>query len=371
MTQNTVNAMTVGIDIGDQHSHFCVLDRAGETLEESRLKTTKEALIQRFGAAEPMRIAIEASTHSPWICALLQDAGHEVIVANPRKLRMIFKNDSKNDRFDASQLARVARLDPKLLYPVEHRGRQARVDQGLIKSRDGLVRARTQLVNHVRSTIKSFGTRLAGRGTSAFGRRAARQIPKELRPALVPILRMIEHHSASIRKYDKLIEAMGSDQYPETATLRQVPGVGPITALSFVLTLDDPTRFKNSRAVGAFLGLRPKQDQSGERNPELRITKAGNRELRRLLVQCAQYILGPFGKDTDLRRFGESIAGRGGKVAKRRAVVAVARKLAVLLHRLWVTGEVYEPLRNSTRVQVRKTSGASASRPELVAGIVG
>lgn len=371
MTQDTVNTMTVGIDLGDLHSHFCVLDSMGETLEEGRLKTTREAFAQRFGEAAPMRIAIEASTHSPWVAALLEEAGHEVIVANPRKLRMIFKSDSKNDRFDASQLARVARLDPKLLYPVEHRGRQARVDQGLIKSRDGLVRARTQLVNHVRSTIKSFGSRLSGRGTSAFGRRAARQIPKELRPALVPILRMIEHHSASIRKYDKLIEAMGCEQYPETATLRQVPGVGPITALSFVLTLDDPTRFKNSRAVGAFLGLTPKQDQSGERNPELRITKAGNRDLRRLLVQCAQYMLGPFGKDTDLRRFGESIAARGGKAAKRRALVAVARKLAVLLHRLWVTGEVYEPLRNSTRSTARKAGDLVNSRPEVVAGAVG
>jgi transposase len=323
MTQNTVNEMTIGIDLGDQYSHFCALDRAGEILEEGRLKTTKEAFIGRFKDAARMRIAIEASTHSPWVSALLDEAGHEVIVANPRKLRMIFKSDSKNDRFDAGQLARVARLDPKLLYPIEHRRQQARVDQGLIKARDGLVRARTQLVNHVRSTIKSFGMRLSVRGTSTFGRRAARQIPKELRPALVPILRMIEHHSASIARYDRLIEEMGRKKYPETMALRQVAGVGPITALSFVLTLDDPLRFKNSRAVGAFLGLRPKQDQSGERNPELRITKAGNRELRRLLVQGAQYILGPFGKDTDLRRFGESIAARGGKVAKRRALVAV------------------------------------------------
>ena len=198
-----------------------------------------------------------------------------------------------------------------------------------------------------------------------------------MRPALVPILRMIEHHSGSIARYDRLIEEMGRKKYPETTTLRQVAGVGPITALCFVLTLDDPLRFKNSRAVGAFLGLRPKQDQSGERNPELRITKAGNRELRRLLVQGAQYILGPFGKDTDLRRFGESIAARGGKVAKRRALVAVARKLAVLLHRLWITGEVYEPLRNAKR---SKASLAGAlcpgntiqdKRPELVSGAIG
>lgn len=365
MKHDTENEMTIGIDLGDQHSHFCALDSTGEILEEGRLKTTKAAFDQRFKTASPMRIAIEASTHSPWVSILLKEAGHEVIVANPRKLRMIFQSDSKNDRFDASQLARVARLDPKLLYPVEHRGHQARVDQGIIKSRDSMVCARTRLVNHVRSIIKSFGGRLVGCGPSTFGRRAARQIPRELRPALIPILRMIEHHSASVRRFDRLIESMGRERYPETTTLRQVNGVGPITALSFVLTLDDPTRFKSSRSVGAFLGLRPKQDQSGERNPELRITKAGNRDLRRLLVQCAHYIIGPFGKDSDLRRFGLAMAARGGKVARRRALVAVARKLAVLLHRLWVTGEVYDPLRTAKHSEAKKIVGAPRQVPVL------
>ncbi len=367
MTEDTVNETTIGIDLGDEHSHFCALDDTGEVLEEGRLKTTKAAFGRRFRSAAPMRIAIEASTHSPWVSILLKEAGHEVIVANPRKLRMIFKSDSKNDRFDASQLARVARLDPKLLYPVEHRGHQARIDLGIIKSRDGLVRARTQLVNHVRSIIKSFGERLISCGPSTFGRRAARQIPRELRPSLIPVLRMIEHHNAGIRKFDRLIEASGREQYPETKKLRQVNGVGPITALSFVLTLDDPLRFKSSRSVGAFLGLRPKQDQSGERNPELRITKAGNRDLRRLLVQCAHYIIGPFGKDSDLRRFGQAIAARGGKVARRRAVVAVARKLSVLLHRLWITDEVYDPLRNAKRNKPKThTVHGEVSAPTLV-----
>lgn len=364
---DTAIEMTVGIDLGDEHSHFCALDNTGEILEEGRLKTTKAAFEQRFKSAARMRIAIEASTHSPWVSILLKEAGHEVIVANPRKLRMIFTSDSKNDRFDASQLARVARLDPKLLYPIEHRRHQARIDQGIIKSRDGLVRARTRLVNHVRSIIKSFGERLVGCGPSTFGKRAARQIPRELRPALIPILRMIEHHNASIRKFDRLIEASGRERYPETKKLRQVNGVGPITALSFVLTLDDPLRFKSSRSVGAFLGLRPKQDQSGERNPELRITKAGNGDLRRLLVQCAHYIIGPFGKDSDLRRFGQAIAARGGKVARRRAVVAVARKLSVLLHRLWITDEVYDPLRNANRNKPKKhIVHGEVSAPTLV-----
>jgi len=324
MTQTTTIEMTVGIDLGDRFSHFCVLDGAGEVIEEGRVKTTRQAMGLRFDSGTPVRIAIEAGTHSPWVSSLLKDAGHEVLVANPRKLRMNFQNDSKNDRFDAAQLARVARLDPRLLCPIEHRRRQAQVDLALLRARDGLVKVRTRLVNHVRSTAKVFGERVSGRGASTFARRAARQIPKELRPALVPPRRTIAELTSRIRRYERRIERLCRDQYPETAILRQVSGVGAVTALSFVLILDDPLRFSSGRAVGAFLGLRPKQSQAGKHDPQLRITKAGNRELRRLLVQSAQYTLGPFGQDSDLRRFGEAIASRGGKVAKHRAVIAVA-----------------------------------------------
>jgi len=140
---------------------------------------------------------------------------------------------------------------------------------------------------------------------------------------------------------------VSEERYPRTRLLRQVPGVGPVTALAFVLALADPSRFRSSRSVGAYLGLRPRRSDSGESMPELRITKAGNGAVRRLLVQCAQYILGPFGPESDLRGWGLKLAGRGGKRAKRVAVVAVARKLSVLLHRLWVSGENYDPLRNS------------------------
>ena len=346
MAEDGTTQMTIGIDLGDRHSHYCVLDAEGEVSEEGKLKTSPEVLRQRFASCPRTRIAIEASTHSPWVWSLLNELGHEVLVANPRKLRMIFTNDSKTDRFDASQLARVARLDPQLLRPIQHRGPRARADLGVLRSRDILVRTRAHLVTHVRGSVKSFGARLSGCSTSAFSRRAARQVPKELRLALIPVLRTIEDLSARITRYDRRIEQMCRERYPETQVLRQVNGVGAVTSLTYVLKLEDPRRFK-SRSVGAYLGLRPKKKQSGEHDPELHISRAGDRDLRRLLVQSAQYILGPFGTDSDLRRFGETIASRGGKVAKRRAVVAVARKLAVLLHSLWLTGEVYEPLRTA------------------------
>ena len=265
---------------------------------------------------------------------------------NPRKLRMIYKNDNKNDRVDAEWLARVARLDAKLLAPIRHRGAEAQADLALLRARDELVRSRTQHVNHVRGAVKSLGGRLLKCSTESFLKKSTPVIPEALRPALCPVLEMIGTLNAGIRGYDRSIEVMARDRYPKSRVLQQVPGVGALTAVAYMLILEDPHRFKKSRSVGAFLGLRPRKNQSSSQDPQLRITKAGDALLRRLLVGSAHYILGPFGPDCDLRRYGLAIAERGGRNAKKRAVVAVARKLAVLLHRLWISGEVYEPFRS-------------------------
>jgi transposase len=169
-----------------------------------------------------------------------------------------------------------------------------------------------------------------------------------VREALLPLVRLVEMLSRSIEDYDQRIETLAAEKYPQTERLRQVKGVGALTSLAYVLTLESPERFAQSRDVGPYLGLVPKQEDSGDNQPQLRISKAGDEMLRRLLVGSAQYILGPFGPDTDLRRYGLRLCERGGKNAKKRAAVAVARKLAVLLHRLWVSGEVYEPLRQTS-----------------------
>ena len=345
----TLSTLTMGIDLGDRKSHVCVLDAAGEVVEESRIATTPKALRARFEGLAPTRIALEVGTHSAWVSELLGELGHEVIVANARKLRMIFQSDSKNDRLDAEQLARVARMDPKLLYPIEHRDRSARADLAVMRSRDALVTTRTRLVNHIHGVLKSFGYRVKKYAAPGFHRQVAGQIPEELQLAVQPLLDTLAAIAERVLGLDRAIRRLSTRIYPETALLNQVGGVGPITALRYVLTIEDPKRIERSRNVGAYLGLRPRQRQSGQRDPELRITKAGDRQLRRLLVQCAQQILGPFGKDSDLRRWGLELASRGGATAKKKAVIAVARKLAVLLHRLWVTGEVYEPLRNTKR----------------------
>jgi transposase len=341
--------MTIGIDLGDKYSRICMLDKAGEVVEESRLRTTTAALHRRFSGLERARIAFEVGTHSPWIQRLLVELGHEVLVANAGKVRLIAANDRKDDRLDAERLARLARVDPRLLSPIEHRGRQAQLDRALLRSRDVLVRSRTALINHVRGLVKAMGCRLRSCSAPSFHRQVPDQLPEELKPALLGVIATLADLTRRIREYDRRIEQLCKERYPETDLLRQVPGVGPLTSLGFVLRVEDPRRFSKSRAVGPYLGLGPRRSQSGDHDPELRIAKTGDPHLRRLLVGSAQYILGPFGPDTDLRRWGLQLAGRGGKNAKKRAVVAVARKLGVLLHRLWVTGEVYEPLRNSTR----------------------
>jgi len=294
-----------------------------------------------------MRIAIEAGTHSPWASRVLEECGHEVLVANARKLRLIYANKRKTDEVDAENLARLARVDPKLLYPLKHRGEESQAHMAIIRSRQALVDCRTQLVNHVRGALKSFGARLPKCSARSFHKRAPEHIPEALLPALGPIVEQIGSLTERIRDYDRQLETIAKERYPETELLRQVEGIGPLTALTFVLTVEDPHRFEKSRSVGAYLGLVPATAQSGDRDPQRRISKEGDEMLRKLLVGSAHYILGPFGSDSDLRRHGEKIASRGGKNAKKRAAVAVARKLSVLSHRLWVSGEVYDPLHNA------------------------
>ena len=338
--------VTIGVDLGDQYSQLYVVDAAGTCVETGRVRTTRAGLERWFAGQAPARVVLEAGTHSPWASRALQALGHEVLVANPRKLRGLYENDSKDDRVDAEYLARVGRLDPALLKPITHRGAAAQADLAVLHARDALVRTRTQLISHTRGVVKALGGRLPRCSAEAFARRASGDVPAELQPALAPVLAQVQQVTAAIRAFDRELERRCAEQYPATARLRQVSGVGPVTALAYVLVLEDPRRFARSRAVGAYLGLRPRRSQSGERDPQLGITKGGNPFRRRLLVQGAQYILGPRGPDCDLRRHGERIAARGGKNAKKRAVIAVARKLAVLLHHLWISGAVYEPLRH-------------------------
>jgi transposase len=339
--------LTVGLDLGDRNSWYCVLDEFGQIQREQRVRTNAAGLREVFGAMPHSRIALEIGTHSPWISRLLSELGHEVMVANARKVRLIGESRKKDDRLDAQTLARLARIDPELLYPIKHRSAQAQADLMMIRARAGLVRARTGLVNTARGLAKSYGERLRGCNVRNMNPEKAEGLSAELQTALEPLLACIESVSEQIREYNGRIEKLAQDRYPQVALLKQVKGVGTLIALTFVLTLEDPHRFRKSRDVGGYLGLQPGRRNSGQSEPQMHISKEGDPYLRTLLVQGAQHILGPFGVDCDLRRWGLKLAERGGRSGKKRAIVATARKLAVLLHHLWVSGEVYEPLHNS------------------------
>ena len=332
----------IGLDLGDKHTHVCVLDaNSAEVVERTKVRTTPMDVARFFGGRATCRAVLEAGTHSGWMHEKLVELGHEVLVANPRKVRMRGATN-KNDQVDAEFLARMGRADPKLLYPLKPRERRIQEALAVVRSREQLVRTRTSLVNHARGVIKSHGSRMPTCSARTF-HRLKELIDEPLRPALDPLMASLELVSKKILELDRELRRLCRETFPETAKLTQVPGVGELTALTYVLIIEDPTRFANSRAVGAFIGLVPRQRQSGQQDPQLRIHKAGDPILRRILVQCANYILGPFGPDTELRRFGERLITRGGKNAKKRARVAVARKLATVLHALWRSDAAYDP----------------------------
>lgn len=334
---------TMGCDLGDKYSHLCVLDAQGQVRDRARIRTTQAGFRKWFAGRGAGTVVLEVGTHSRWVQGTLVELGHEVIVANARQVGLIYGSTRKNDRLDAERLARLGRFDRQLLSPIEHRGDRAHSQLMVLRSRDQLVKVRTELINHVRGVCKSLGIRIRKGDSCSFAGRARQAIPPSSAPALAPLLDVLEQLNAQIKAFDARIEKMAEDD-PKVQALRTIRGVGALTAMAFTLTLEDPERFARSRDVGAFLGLVPRERQTGQSDPELRISKAGDSFVRRLLVNCAHHILGPHGVDSDLRRYGQRLQQRGGKNAKKKAVIAVARKLAVLMHRLWVTGEIYQPL---------------------------
>jgi transposase len=353
-----LDRLTVGVDLGDRWSNYCILGLGGETLAEGQFGTRQQEVAEFFQGLAMSRVVIEVGTHSAWVREIIAGLGHEVLVANPRQMQGSKRRRRKNDRIDAAKLARLGRVDPKSLYSIQHRSTEVREDLLVLRARDALVGSRTELINTVRGLVKTMGAKLSSCSSVVFSKRVEAEIPDEVRKTLQPLLRLIATLSIEIETYDQRIEELASEKYMHTKLLRQVAGVGPVTALAYVLTLETPLRFKRSRDVGPYLGLVPKQEDSGDSQPQLGISKAGDRMVRKLLVGSAQFILGPFGPDTDLRRFGMKLCERGGKNAKKRAAVAVARKLAVLLHRLWASGEVYEPLGHKMPTSVAQAAAA-------------
>jgi transposase len=334
--------LVIGMDISDKKSQLAIIE--GGDLRFETVKNTRDALRLQFSRLPASRVALEAGTHSLWLSRTLEQFGHEVIVANPRKLALITQSKKKSDVRDATILAQLALADPKLLSPIHHRSEESQKALVLIKARDTLVASRTLLINTVRGISKSFGHVLPSCDATVFEKRAQEALDASLMDALGPVLNSLAAIQKQIRDLGKKIDSLVK-QNSAANWLRQIHGVGPITALCYVLTIDDPSRFKKSRDVGAYLGLTPAKNQSGVSDPQMHISKEGDKMLRRLLVTCAQCILQRSAPDSALKRHGQRVASQGTKAAKKKAVIAVARKLAVLMHRLWATGEIYEPLR--------------------------
>jgi len=343
--KNTTSQYTVGVDLGDRKHAICIIDQNGQVILECFITNTREVLAQFFTDYPGALIAMEVGMHSPWVSRFLQELGHRVIVANPHKLRAIYENPRKSDKKDALMLAKLARADESLLSPIEHRSEQSQRDLLQIKLRDNLVRQRVNIISSVRFILKSLGIKTKSPKTAYFTRHLRRQLEEEYSEILAlvePSLLVIDSITAQIKELDKSIETMAEEVYPETQFISQITGVGALTSLAFVLTIEDPKRFKRSRDVGSYLGLVPKRDQSGESDKELRISKAGDSYLRMLLVNAAHYVLGPFGPDCELKRHGLKLAERGGSRAKKKAVIAIARKLSVLMLTLWKNKSAYE-----------------------------
>lgn len=335
--------ITIGLDLGDRRHRFCVLDQLGGVMEEGSVRNERVFLAELSGRYRGALVVLEAGCHSPWVSRFFQEQGCRVLVANPRKLRAIYQHERKSDRRDAQMLARIGRLDPALLYPVRHGTAEAQQDLLRIKLRDSLVRARVGVINSVRFTLKSLGYSVRNPSSARFHKVAMTEVPEPLQQMIAPSVQVLEALTARIKVLELEISTLARTKYPQTTQLQQIPGVGPITALYFVLKIEDPTRFQNVRDVGAYAGLCPRRDQSGESDPQLRISKRGDAYLRRLLVSASNYILGPFGPESALRSYGLALAADGTARAKKRATVAVARKLAVLLLSLWKNQRNYQP----------------------------
>jgi len=343
--QTPQKAAYIGIDLGDKKHAICVTDKDGVIIEEYFITNTRQQLESLSEKYPESQIAMEVGTHSPWISRLLKSKDHKVIVANARKLRAIYTNERKSDKEDARILARFLRADVNLLHPIEHVSEESQKAQLNLKLRNGLVKQRAALITTVRGVMKGLGHRLPACSTASFHKKALHFLQQhpEHSASITPVLDTLEVITEQIAHYEQQIADEIEENHPQAVIFQEIPSIGPITALAFTTIIGSPDRFKSPRDVGAWLGLVPRRDQSGESDKQLPITKTGNGYLRTLLVQCAQYLLGHFGPECALREAGLKIANRGGRSAKKKAVIATARKLAVMMMAMWQKQTTYQP----------------------------
>ena len=332
-----------GMDVHKKYSRVCELNEDGDILEEAKFPTTKQALQRRFGNREPMQIVLETGTESAWIAQSLENQGHEVIVAHARRIDLITDNDNKNDRNDAEMLARLGRSDLDLLTETHVRGKGAQRIRAMLKARTGLVQSRTKLANQIRGLVRQAGYTLRSGPPEKLEQIIGESdIPEAL---LVSVMPLAESVTALTERIDRLSSKLKkiARQIDTVDQLKEIDGVGWQTALCFVVTIENPGRFSSSKKVGAYFGLVPEVQNSGNEDSDTNhtgsITKNGDSMMRYLLVQAAQAMMRSK-TDSELKQFAKRIEA---KKTNQIAAVACARKLAVVMHTLWKTGREYEP----------------------------
>lgn len=345
---NTENKKVyVGFDVSEKTIEIFAVYGTETSNGSCKIDNNHDA-IKKFLATfnDPSRVCVvmETGTHSLWMSELIKGLGFEVIVAHARDLALIYRSDKKNDQLDAEKLARLAQADRKLLHPVKHMTMERQTDLTVLKARDLVVRQKTQLINTIRGLLRAAGYKLIEEDyTTKTIKTCCSALPEHMKPVITPLLQQICYLDLAIKEYDRQVRKL-CKKYPATKILQQITGVGEVTSLAFVLIVGDPNRFENAARLCAYLGVVPKQDQSGNTDKQLGITKKGNKLGRKLLVQAAHYILGPFGPDCELRSYGLRVQSRGGKIAKKKSYIAVARKLVTVMLALWKNPEIaYDP----------------------------
>jgi transposase len=345
----------IGLDLGKTSSQVCILTEDGELIER-RITTTRQSFTRLFGEQELSRILVEASTESEWVAQHLETLGHEAIVADPNFAPMYAQRSRrvKTDRRDARALAEACRLGA---YRQAHRpSPKQRQLKRLLWVRESLVRTRARLICQARTQLRAEGIALARTDAAHFGGKvAALELSAELEAALRPLVEMLGPLNQQIAALDaQLRELSRADAVINR--LCTVPGVGPVTATCFVAVLDEAERFASAKQVRSYLGLVPSEKSSGEQQRRGRLTKAGNRRMRYLLVEAAWACWRWQQPGTEaLREWAAAIAARRGR---RIAAVALARKLAGLLYAIWRDGTEFDASRLRQRSSRQATIAA-------------
>lgn len=328
-----------GFDAGKMSSHFCIVNEAREVLRTGKVCNRARDLAKLFGAMAPMRVVIEASSKSFWLADQLRCLGHQPVVVDPGRTKAIGAARIKHDKLDARVLAELCQAN--LLAAVDQPCQETRLARMPVAVRAGLVRARAQLINTVRSIADSEGIEIPGSSPVRFTTAvelAAKPMPAAMAQALHPLIESIDALAASIAECDRSL-AETAEKDPVMNLLQTCPGVGKICSAGFAYAIRDPKRFRSGRTVGAYLGLVPSLYASGKTYRSGHITKCGNHQTRWLLTMAANALLRSK-QDSAIKRWGLQLAAR---VGRKKAVTAIARKLAAVLWAMWRNQRPFEP----------------------------